>query len=97
MRRLLLVIFLTLFGLGIGLAVGAILMRRVDQAAAKVSPDNLADQAARAAATLAERFRAAVAEGSAAAAETEAELRARYGVPTVEEAIAASARRRRGR
>ena len=95
MRRLLLVIFLTLFGLGIGLAIGAILMRRVDRAAAKVAPENLADQAAQYAATIADRFRAAVAEGSQAAAETEAELRARYGVPTVEEAMAAAERRGR--
>lgn len=95
MRRLLLIIFLTLFGLGIGLAIGAILMRRVDQAAAKVAPENLADQAARYAASLGERFREAVAEGSQAAAETEAELRARYGVPTVEEAMAAAERRGR--
>lgn len=99
MRRLLLLIFLTLFGMGIGLIAGAIVMRRVDRAAAKVAPETVMDQVVQGAASLRTRWRAAVAAGSAAATETEAQLRARYDVPTVEEAAAgaASVRDRRGR
>jgi hypothetical protein len=96
LRRLLLLIFLTLFGLGIGLAVGAILMHRVDRAASKVSPDNLLDQAVRGAANLRERWRVAVTEATLARRETEAQLRARYGVPTVEEAAAGATAVREG-
>jgi outer membrane murein-binding lipoprotein Lpp len=85
-RRLLLLIFFTLFGLGIGLVVGAIFMRRVDHAASKMSPENVAEQVVHAAATARERLRAAAAEASRAKQETEAQLRTRFRVPTVEEA-----------
>jgi hypothetical protein len=88
-------IFLTLFGLGIGLVVGAILMRRVDQTAAKFAPENLLEQASQAAVTARFRLRDAIAEGSRAASETEAELRTRFGVPTVKEAAERGRRPRR--
>lgn len=85
MRKLLLFIFLTLFGLGIGLAIGAILMRRVDRAAAQVRPDNLAAAAAGKAVEWRERLNVAMEAGARAAAEKEAELRQEYGVPTMSE------------
>ncbi|HEX9889095.1 MAG TPA: hypothetical protein VGA69_06430 [Nitriliruptorales bacterium] len=74
-------LFLIVFGLGLGLVVGAIVMRRIDQAAQAVSPNNLAGQAGRAAATLGSRLRAAWAETKVAAAEKEAELRSEFNVP----------------
>lgn len=85
-RRIFLTIFLTLFGLGVGLAVGAILMRRVDRAAHRVSPEGLAEQAGRAAASVSHRMRRAVDAGRQAAQDKEAELRERFQVPSVEEA-----------
>lgn len=85
MRKLLLFIFLTLFGLGIGLAIGAILMRRVDRAAAQVRPDNLAASAAGKAVEWRRRLDVAMEAGARAAAEKEAELRSEYGVPTMSE------------
>ncbi len=97
MRRLLFTIFLTLFGLGIGLAVGAILMRRVDRAKTKMTPENLTEQAAHAVADLRRRWRAALEEGSRAASETETQLRAKFGVPTVEEAAQRGSAARRDR
>jgi hypothetical protein len=81
MRRLLLLIFLTLFGLGVGLAIGAITMRRVDKAASKVAPENIADQAVRTVTVVRHRLRDAIEEGSRARAETEADLRERFNVP----------------
>ncbi|MBW3578305.1 MAG: hypothetical protein KY462_11320 [Actinobacteria bacterium] len=86
MRKLLLVIFLTLFGLGIGIVVGAIVMRRVDRAAARVSPRAMSQRAGDATSAWRRRLRTAIAAGAAAATEKEAELRHRYGVLTVDEA-----------
>lgn len=80
LRRLLLVIFLTLFGFGVGLALGAILMRRMDQAAAEVGPDQLAGRVRDAASRAGDRLWAAWRETVAAAADKEAELRRRYEV-----------------
>lgn len=74
-------LFLIVFGLGLGLMVGALAMRRMDQAAKAVAPGNLASQAGAAAATLGDRFRAAWAETQAASAEKEAELRSQFNVP----------------
>lgn len=85
MRKLFLFIFLTLFGLGIGLAIGAILMRRVDRATAKARPDNLAAAAMGKAMQWRVRLEAAREAGAKAAAEKEAELREEYDVPTMSE------------
>ena len=76
MRRL----FFAILGLGAGLAIGAVFVRRVDRAARKLAPATLANQAARRAGTLRERLRTAAAEGRAAMAEREAELRAEFGL-----------------
>lgn len=73
-------LFLIVFGLGLGLVVGALVVRRVDQAAQVVQPDNLAQAAGRAASTFGERLRAAWAETQSAAAERETELRDQFGV-----------------
>lgn len=85
MRRLFLLVFLTIFGLGIGLAIGAILMRRVDRAAAQMRPDNLAGVAATKATEWRSRMREAMVVGAEAAAEKEAELRREYDIPTMDE------------
>lgn len=79
--------FFASVGLGAGLLVGAYVVRRMDEASRAVAPGNLAHQAGRAAGGVADRFRAAVEEGRAAAAEREAELRAQWQVPTVRETL----------
>lgn len=100
MRRLLLTIFLTLFGLGIGLVVGAVLMRRWEQTSARtasrLTPEAVATEAGRTWATVRHRARVVAEVASRAAAEREAELRQRFGVPTIAEA-AARARAERDR
>lgn len=102
-RRLFLTIFLTLFGLGVGLAVGAILMRRWEKTTARtasqISPDNVAVEVGNWIGGLRHRWNVMRAAGAQAAADREAELRERYGVPTVAEAAGraeAENRRRRG-
>ncbi|MFP4634359.1 MAG: hypothetical protein ACLFRD_00740 [Nitriliruptoraceae bacterium] len=74
-------------GLGAGLLVGAYVVKRLDAAQQAVAPTNLAGQAGRAAGGFAERLRAAAAEGRTAAAEREAELRSRFHVPSVRDAV----------
>ncbi len=80
-------IFLLFFGLGLGLFVGAMVMRRLDEAADAVAPGNLAQQAGRAAGSFAGRLREAWAETQVAAHEREAELRAEYNVPSARDLI----------
>jgi hypothetical protein len=74
-------------GLGAGLLLGAYLVRRVDAATQAASPSHLAGQAGRAAGSFSERLRVAAAEGRVAAQAREAELRARYDVPTMQRAL----------
>jgi hypothetical protein len=74
-------------GLGAGLLIGAYVVRRLDEAKHAVAPTTLAGQAGRAAGSFAERLRAATDEGRAAARAREAELRDRYVVPGVREAL----------
>jgi hypothetical protein len=74
-------------GLGAGLLIGAYVVKRLDEAQQAVAPTNVAGQVGRAAGTLAERFRDAAAAGREAAAAREAELRSRFDVPSVREAI----------
>jgi hypothetical protein len=83
MRR----VFSLALGLGAGLLIGAYVIRRLDEAQQAVAPTTLAGQAGRAAATLTERFKEAAAAGREAAAAREAELRARFEVPSVREAL----------
>ena len=80
-------IFFTFLGLGIGLFIGAFVVRRMDAASRAVAPGTLAHQAGRVAGTLVDRVRAAVAEGRQAMREREAELRAEYQVPHVRETL----------
>jgi hypothetical protein len=79
--------FTLALGLGAGLIIGAYVVRRLDQAQQAVAPANLAGQAGRAAGSFTERLRAAAQEGRLAAEEREAELRARYEVPTLRETL----------
>ena len=87
MRRLITTFFLLLFGLGVGLAVGAIEMRRVDKAAQAMTPKALARRAGRAAVTTRHRLVGAWDEARSAAAEREAELRAEFNVPTARQLL----------
>ncbi len=86
MRRAATALVLALFGAGAGLAVGAILMRRIDRAAARVAPSALVDQATRTAMAARDRLKAALEEGERGAAEREADLRRQFHVPSVREA-----------
>jgi hypothetical protein len=79
--------FTLALGLGAGLIIGAYVVRRLDQAQQAVAPANLAGQAGQAAGSFTERLRAAAQEGRLAAEEREAELRARYEVPTLRETL----------
>jgi hypothetical protein len=80
-------VFTLALGLGAGIVIGAYVVRRLEEAQRAVAPANLAGQAGRAAGSFTERLRSAAAEGRKAAADREAELRARYEVPTVREAL----------
>jgi len=70
-------------GLGVGLFVGAVIVRRVDRAAKALTPASLGRKAGRGAVTLRHRLGDAWTETKAAAAEREAELRAEFDVPSV--------------
>lgn len=74
-------IFSLFLGLGLGLFLGAYVVRRIDRAAQAVTPTNIAAGAGRAAGAFVERFRAALAEGRQVAETEEARLRAEHGVP----------------
>ena len=80
-------IFLLFFGLGLGLFVGAVVVRKVDEASQAVAPTNVARNAGRAAGGFVERLRDAAIETNRAAAAREAELRAEWNVPTMREAL----------
>jgi len=80
-------LFALFFGLGLGLLVGAVFVRRVDRAAQAVAPGNLAAQAGRAAGGMSAQLRAAWEETRRVAAEREAELRAEFGVPTARQLL----------
>ncbi|MEX2548640.1 MAG: hypothetical protein WD638_00310 [Nitriliruptoraceae bacterium] len=82
-------VFTLALGLGVGVMVGAYVVHRLDQAQRAVQPGNLAGSAGRAVGGLAERLGEAAAEGRVAAAEREAELRARFDVPSVRNALGA--------
>jgi len=73
-------LFVLTVGVGVGLAVGVWAVRKVEDTSRRLRPEALAAGAADRAASLGERLRAAVAEGRAAAAVKEAELRGVYGV-----------------
>lgn len=83
MRRL----FSLALGLGAGLLIGGWVIRRLDEAQRAVTPTNLAGQAGRAAAGLAERFQLAMEAGREAATEREAALRSQFEVPSIREAL----------
>jgi hypothetical protein len=74
-------------GLGAGLLIGAYIVRRVDAATQAASPVHLAGEAGRAAGTFSERLKHAAEQGRLAAEAREAELRARYDVPTLQRAL----------
>ena len=80
-------IFLLFFGLGLGLLVGAFVVKRLDEASRAVAPTNVARNAGRAAGGIMTCLQDAAAETRAVAAQREAELRAEYGVPTMRDAF----------
>ncbi len=82
-------VFTLALGLGAGVVVGAYLVRRLDDAQRAVQPTTLAGNVGRAAAGLSDKLTAAAAEGRAAAAEREAQLRGRFDVPGLRETLGA--------
>lgn len=80
-------LFTLFFGLGLGLLVGAFVVRRIEVATKAVAPNNVARNAGRAAGSFADRLKNAVAEGRELAADREAELRATFDIPTVSRAL----------
>jgi hypothetical protein len=77
MKRL----FWGLVGLGMGAALGVGLMRWASRTADRLAPRSLADELLQSAAGWRERLAGALAEGQAAMAEREAELRAQLAEP----------------
>lgn len=76
-------IFWLALGLGLGVLVGAFVVRRVDQATRAVSPSRLAGGAGHAAGTMVARFREALEEGREAAAAHERDLRSIFEIPSI--------------
>lgn len=78
--------FFALLGLGAGVTLGAWSIRKIEAAQRHLAPDAIARRAGARAGGFSERLNAAIAEGRAAAATKEAELRAVYRVnPTANE------------
>ena len=77
MKRL----FWGLVGLGMGAVLGMGVMRWASRTADRLAPQSLAEQLVAAAADWRRRLAGALAEGQAAMAEREAELRARLAEP----------------
>jgi hypothetical protein len=84
-------LFFAALGLGAGVALGIYAVRKVEEAQQRLTPDSLAASAGERAQLFTARMRDAIAEGRAAAAAKEAELRAVYRVqeqpspaPTIE-------------
>lgn len=71
-------LFFALLGLGAGVTLGAWAVRKVDETRARLSPEHLARSASARAGAFGGRLSASIAEGRAAAAAREAELRAGY-------------------
>lgn len=80
-------VFTLALGLGAGLLVGAAFVRRLDEAQRAVQPTSVAGAAGRAAAGMTTRLRQAIDDGRLAAAEREAELRGRFDVPGIRDAV----------
>jgi hypothetical protein len=74
-------IFWTLFGLGMGAAIGIGVMRWASRTAERLTPRSLGQRTLEAAAQWRERLADALEEGRAAMAEREAELRAQLVEP----------------
>ena len=71
-------LFFAMLGLGAGVAIGVVAVRKVEKTRRALRPDNLAASAAARAGGVRGRLAAAVEQGRAAAAEKESELRAVY-------------------
>ena len=68
--------FYAMLGLGAGVALGIWAVRKLDQTQRKLTPEELSRSTAERASAWADRWREAIAEGRAVAAEREAQLRA---------------------
>ncbi|MTV25528.1 hypothetical protein FTX61_08920 [Nitriliruptoraceae bacterium ZYF776] len=75
-------------GIGVGLYVGATVVRRIDEAKRSVQPTAVAGRAGASAGSLALRLRVAADEGRRAAAQREHDLRARFDIPDLSEIAA---------
>lgn len=73
-------LFFAAVGLGAGVALGVYVVRKVEDTQRRLSPEHLAATAGARAGSVGARVRGAFAEGRAAAAAKEAELRAAYRV-----------------
>lgn len=71
-------VFYTGLGLGAGAVAGVYVVRKIEATQRKLAPEHLAAKAGASAGTLGGRVRSAIAEGRAAAAAREAELRTGY-------------------
>jgi hypothetical protein len=83
-------LFFAMLGLGGGLVLGAMAVRKAEEARRKMTPAHLADVAGQRAVGLRDRIDLALAAGREAALAKEAELRAVYrvrDVPTAEEPV----------
>jgi hypothetical protein len=77
-------LFILTVGIGAGLAIGVWAVRKVEDTSRKLRPESLAAGAADRAGSFGARVRMAMAEGRAAAAAREVELRGVYGVGTAD-------------
>ncbi|HEY8341239.1 MAG TPA: hypothetical protein VIK95_15325 [Egibacteraceae bacterium] len=77
-------LFFAMVGLGAGVALGVMAVRKIDQTTRRLAPDQLAASASARAGSWRATLEQAIAEGRAAAAAKEAELRERVRRPPVE-------------
>ncbi len=82
-------LFFAMIGLGAGVTLGAVAVRKAEQARQKMTPAHLASAAGARAGGLRERMELALAAGREASLAKEAELRAVYRSKSIPEARAA--------
>jgi hypothetical protein len=78
-------LFWALLGLGLGIVLGVRVVREIDRFSEAARPGAVAERTGRRVGTTSARVQRAVEVGRAHARSSERELRARYGVPTLED------------
>ena len=78
-------LFWALLGLGLGIVLGVRVVRQVDRVTDAARPGSVAERTGRRVGSTSTRVSRAVAAGREHARQREGELRARYGVPTLED------------